>query len=77
MKGVYDLQKYIVNEVLEVYRMQGVKINDKHVEVIVNHMLKKVQIINPNDSKFLIGEKLQKQLKALLTILEVPKSFQF
>ena len=62
VKGVYDLQKYIVNEVLEVYRMQGVKINDKHVEVIVNHMLKKVQIINPNDSKFLIGEKVSKRI---------------
>ena len=62
VKGVYDLQKYIVNEVLEVYRMQGVKINDKHVEVIVNHMLKKVQITNPNDSRFLIGEKISKHI---------------
>ena len=62
VKGVHELQKYLVNEVLEVYRMQGVKINDKHVEVIVNHMLKKVQITNPNDSKFLIGEKISKRV---------------
>ena len=62
VKGLCELQKYIVNEVLEVYRMQGVKINDKHVEVIVNHMLQKVQITDSHDSKFLLGEKVSKRI---------------
>ena len=60
VKGMVALQQYLVNEVLEVYRMQGVKINDKHVEVIVSHMLKKVQITKSCDSEFLEGEKVSK-----------------
>ena len=60
VKGAVALQQYLVNEVLEVYRMQGVKINDKHVEVIVSHMLKKVQITKSGNTDFLEGEKVSK-----------------
>ncbi len=58
--GVTALADYIVNEVQEVYRLQGVKINDKHIEVIVRQMLRKVVITDPGDSHFLIGEQAQK-----------------
>ena len=51
--GPIKVQEYIVNEVQEVYRMQGVKINDKHFEVIVRQMMRKVQIVDPGDTKFL------------------------
>ncbi|MBI3561258.1 MAG: DNA-directed RNA polymerase subunit beta' [Gammaproteobacteria bacterium] len=54
--GVEELAKYIVNEVQDVYRLQGVKINDKHIEVIVRQMLRKVEITSIGDSKFLKGE---------------------
>ncbi len=53
IKGPTAVQEYIVNEVQEVYRMQGVKINDKHFEVIVRQMMRKVEIIDPGDTKFL------------------------
>jgi DNA-directed RNA polymerase subunit beta' len=53
IKGPTAVQEYIVNEVQEVYRMQGVKINDKHFEVIVRQMMRKVEIVDPGDTKFL------------------------
>jgi len=53
IQGPIKVQEYIVNEVQEVYRMQGVKINDKHFEVIVRQMMRKVEIIDPGDTKFL------------------------
>ena len=53
IKGVGAVQQYLVNEIQEVYRMQGVKINDKHVEVIVRQMMQKVRIIDPGDTLFL------------------------
>ena len=53
LKGIEELAKYIVNEIQEVYRLQGVKINDKHFEVIVRQMMKKVQINEAGDTKFL------------------------
>ena len=53
IKGPTKVQEYIVNEVQEVYRLQGVKINDKHFEVIVRQMMRKVDIIDPGDTKFL------------------------
>jgi DNA-directed RNA polymerase subunit beta' len=53
IKGPTKVQEYIVNEVQEVYRMQGVKINDKHFEVIVRQMMRKVDIVDPGDTKFL------------------------
>ncbi len=57
--GVQELAKYIVNEVQEVYRLQGVKINDKHIEVIVRQMLRKADITSPGDTKFLQGEQVE------------------
>jgi DNA-directed RNA polymerase subunit beta' len=56
IKGVADVQAYLVNEIQEVYRMQGVKINDKHIEVIVRQMLQKVRIIDPGDTHYLEGD---------------------
>lgn len=53
IKGPTQVQEYIVNEVQEVYRLQGVKINDKHFEIIVRQMMRKVEIVDPGDSKFL------------------------
>ncbi len=53
IKGPTKVQEYIVNEIQEVYRLQGVKINDKHFEVIVRQMMRKVEIIDPGDTKFL------------------------
>ena len=53
IKGPTAVQEYIVNEVQDVYRLQGVKINDKHFEVIVRQMMRKVQIVEPGDTRFL------------------------
>jgi DNA-directed RNA polymerase subunit beta' len=53
IKGPTMVQEYIVNEVQEVYRLQGVKINDKHFEIIVRQMMRKVEIVDPGDTKFL------------------------
>ncbi|MBL4820859.1 MAG: DNA-directed RNA polymerase subunit beta' [Gammaproteobacteria bacterium] len=58
LKGVEALSEYIVNEVQEVYRLQGVRINDKHIEVIVRQMLRKVEITNPGDSSLIRGEQI-------------------
>jgi DNA-directed RNA polymerase subunit beta' len=58
--GVEELARYIVNEVQEVYRLQGVGINDKHIEVIVRQMLRKCEITSPGDSKFLKGEQVER-----------------
>ncbi|MFZ2385027.1 MAG: DNA-directed RNA polymerase subunit beta' [Candidatus Omnitrophota bacterium] len=54
------LQEYLVNEVQEVYRLQGVRINDKHIEVIIRQMLKKVRIESPGDADFLVGQQVDK-----------------
>lgn len=53
IKGPFAVQEYVVNEIQEVYRLQGVRINDKHIEVIVRQMMKKVEIVDPGDTKFL------------------------
>jgi DNA-directed RNA polymerase subunit beta' len=58
--GDKTLQEYLVNEVQEVYRLQGVRINDKHIEVIIRQMLKKVRIEDPGDTNFLAGEQVDK-----------------
>ena len=58
LKGVEPLAQYIVNEVQDVYRLQGVRINDKHIEVIVRQMLRKVEITKPGDSNLIKGEQL-------------------
>ncbi len=58
--GPQELQEYLVSEVQEVYRLQGVTINDKHVEIIVRQMLRKVRIVEPGDTQFLWGEQVNK-----------------
>lgn len=60
IKGPMKVQEYIVNEIQEVYRLQGVKINDKHFEVIVRQMMQKVEVVDPGDTKFLEGELVNK-----------------
>jgi len=60
IKGVNDVQEYLVNEIQEVYRLQGVKINDKHIEVIVRQMLQKVKVEEIGDTNFLEGEQVDK-----------------
>ena len=59
--GVEALASYLINEIQEVYRLQGVKINDKHIEVIVRQMLQKIEIEDPGDTTFLIGEQVDRQ----------------
>ena len=61
LKGAHELTRYIVNEVQEVYRLQGVKINEKHIEVIVRQMLRKVEISQAGDSRFLKGEQVERE----------------
>jgi DNA-directed RNA polymerase subunit beta' len=58
--GVEALASYLINEIQEVYRLQGVKINDKHIEVIVRQMLQKVEITDPGDTTFLVGEQVDR-----------------
>jgi len=58
--GPQELQEHLVNEVQEVYRLQGVTINDKHIEIIVRQMLRKVRITEPGDTNFLWGEQVDK-----------------
>jgi DNA-directed RNA polymerase subunit beta' len=58
IKGVEELAAYLVNEIQEVYRLQGVNINDKHIEVIVRQMLQKVDIVDPGDTEYLAGEQV-------------------
>lgn len=60
--GVRELQKYLVNQVQEVYRLQGVDINDKHIEIIVRQMLQKVRVTDPGDTTFLYGEDVDKKM---------------
>ena len=59
--GVEALADYLVNEIQDVYRLQGVKINDKHIEVIVRQMLQKIEIDEPGDTTFLIGEQVDRE----------------
>jgi len=60
VQGVHKVQEYLVNEIQDVYRLQAVEINDKHVEVIVRQMLQKVRVIDPGDTNFLEGEEVDK-----------------
>ena len=60
IKGEKELSKYLVDEVQEVYRLQGVRINDKHIEVIVKQMLRRVRVIDVGDTDFLVGEHVEK-----------------
>jgi len=60
--GVRELQKWLVNQVQEVYRLQGVDINDKHIEIICRQMLQKVRVTDPGDTTFLHGEDVDKKV---------------
>ncbi len=60
IKGPFAVQEYLVNEIQEVYRLQGVKINDKHIEVIVRQMMRKVTIVEPGDTRFLEDDTVDK-----------------
>ncbi|AEO07866.1 DNA-directed RNA polymerase subunit beta' [Buchnera aphidicola] len=80
LRGVQAVTKYIVNEVQEVYRLQGVKINDKHIEVIIRQMLRKATILKSGDSTFLDGEQVEfSRIKMSNRILEknnkIPATF--
>jgi DNA-directed RNA polymerase subunit beta' len=60
LQGVEALARYICNEVQDVYRLQGVKINDKHIEVIVRQMLRRVSIVDPGETRFITGEQVER-----------------
>jgi len=60
LQGVEALARYIIDEVQDVYRLQGVRINDKHIEVIVRQMLRRVQIDEPGDTRFIVGEQVER-----------------
>ncbi|MGH6833930.1 MAG: DNA-directed RNA polymerase subunit beta', partial [Methyloceanibacter sp.] len=60
IKGVEELANYLVNEIQEVYRLQGVTINDKHIEVIVRQMLQKIEIEDPGTTEYLKGEQVDR-----------------
>jgi DNA-directed RNA polymerase subunit beta' len=81
LKGVVALTNYIVNEVQDVYRLQGVKINDKHIEVIIRQMLRKVEIAQIGDSPFIKGEQLElvdvlEQNDALVKDGKIPAKYE-
>jgi len=81
IKGNNAVQEYLVNEIQEVYRLQGVKINDKHIEVIVRQMLQKVRIEDPGDTVFLEGDQVSKAVvreenERLITEGGKPATFQ-
>ena len=60
LQGIEALTRYIVQEVQEVYRLQGVKISDKHIEVIIRQMLRRVSIVDPGDTNFITGEQVER-----------------
>ncbi len=60
LKGVTELAEYLVKEIQDVYRLQGVKINDKHIEVIIRQMLRKIEVTAPGDTKFMPGEQAER-----------------
>lgn len=64
MLGPREVQKYIVDEVQKVYRLQGISINDKHIEVIVRQMLRKIYVEEPGDTSFLVGDEVDKVIFA-------------
>ncbi|MGX7592010.1 DNA-directed RNA polymerase subunit beta' [Candidatus Karelsulcia muelleri] len=62
IKGIHALQKYLINEIQEIYRLEGVKIDDKHFEIIIRQMLQKVKIIQSGDTDLLVGEIIDKEI---------------
>jgi DNA-directed RNA polymerase subunit beta' len=82
LKGVEELARYIIDEVQDVYRLQGVKINDKHIEVIVRQMLRRVVITEPGDSRFIREEQVERsevldENDKLIAEGKRPAEFQF
>jgi len=73
LQGVEPLANYLVREIQDVYRLQGVKINDKHIEVIIRQMLRKVEITDQGDSKFLHGEQAERQRVIEANAIAIPK----
>ena len=61
IKGEIELAKYLLNEVQEVYRLQGVRINDKHIEVIVRQMMRMVKVVDPGDTDFIVEEQVERK----------------
>ena len=81
LQGVEALAQYLVNEVQDVYRLQGVSINDKHIEVIVRQMLRKVEIKSPGDTRFLHGEqvevaRIQEENERVMAEGKMPATFE-
>jgi DNA-directed RNA polymerase subunit beta' len=60
LQGVEALARYVIDEVQDVYRLQGVKINDKHIEVVVRQMLRRVNVLDPGDTRFIPGEQVER-----------------
>ena len=80
--GVAELARYITDEVQEVYRLQGVKINDKHIEVIVRQMLRRVQIRETGDTRFIVGEQVERadlleENEKMIAADKIPATFEF
>ena len=80
--GVAQLARYITDEVQEVYRLQGVKISDKHIEVIVRQMLRRVQVVDTGDTRFIIGEQVERadllvENELVIADGKNPATFQF
>jgi DNA-directed RNA polymerase subunit beta' len=80
--GVAELARYITDEVQEVYRLQGVKINDKHIEVIVRQMLRRVQIREVGDTRFIVGEQVERadlleENEKMIADGKTPATFEF
>ncbi len=62
VRGIKDTARYLLNEIQEVYRLQGVKINDRHIEIIIRQMMRKVRILDPGDTEFVVGELIDKYI---------------
>ena len=82
LQGVEALARYITDEVQDVYRLQGVRINDKHIEVIVRQMLRRVQITNAGDSTFIPGEQVERadllnENERLISKGKIPATYEF
>ncbi|MDR4516033.1 MAG: DNA-directed RNA polymerase subunit beta' [Nitrosomonas sp.] len=82
LQGVEALARYITDEVQDVYRLQGVKINDKHIEVIVRQMLRRVQVINAGDSSFIPGEQVERadllnENERLIAEKKMPATYEY
>src|SRR3546814_4031401 len=69
--GVEALANYLIDEIQSVYRLQGVKINDKHIEVIVRQMLQKVEIHDGGESTFLVGERSEEHTSELQSLMRI------